>query len=129
MFRRATQTREVDVLSRFLGLVKKAHSTLDFAPVEAMIDPGVVLRTRDREEKGIAAVVAYLKEMGKSKYQAHIVAPKGGLTTVLISEVLIDGGRGNEHEQIYRLYRDKIVELIDLGRSPGLVSRPLSQPY
>ena len=66
--------------------------------------------------------------MAQEPYRASIVAPKGGLVSVLISPIRIDGDRRGSREQIYRLRHDKIVEVIDLGRTPQMVNRPLSQP-
>jgi hypothetical protein len=78
---------------------------------------------------GIDPIIRHLKTEGKQRYKAKIVAPKGGLTTVIISPVLTDGVRGKEHEIVLRVYHDKIAEVIDLGRTPDMVYRPESQPF
>lgn len=126
--KRAPQTRECDVLKKFLRRVLQAHHTGDYGPVEAMIAPDAILRTAQGEREGAAQIIEHLKELGKAPYRAQIVAPKGGLVTVNISPITIDGGWGPAHEQVYRLYHDKLAELIDLGRTPEMVYRPRSQP-
>jgi hypothetical protein len=124
----ATQTRECQVLKEFLRRVQEAHRTGDYGPVEAMVAPDAVLRTAQGERQGAAAVIELLKAMGAQRYRAQIVAPRGGLVTVNVSPVTIDGGWGPAHEQVYRLYHDRVVELIDLGRTPEMVYRRRSQP-
>ena len=128
MFPRATQTREVDVLAEFLMRVYHAMETGEYGPVEELLDPEVQVRTRAGQVSGIPAATDFFKVMTQEPYRASIVAPKGGLATVLISPVRIDGDRRGSHEQIYRLSHDRIVEIIDLGRTPEMVYRPLSQP-
>jgi hypothetical protein len=126
--KRAPQTRDCDVLLEFLRRVQQARHTGDYGPVEAMLAPDVILRTAQGESKGAAHVVEHLKELDKTPYRAQIVAPRGGLMTVNISPITIDGGWGPAHEQVYRLYYDKVVEMIDLGRTPEMVYRDRSQP-
>ena len=128
MFPRATQTREVDVLAEFLMRVHHAIGTGEYGPVEELLDAEVQVRTRVGQVSGIPAAIDFFKVMAQEPYRASIVAPKGGLVTVLISPIRIDGDRRGSREQIYRLRHDKIVEVIDLGRTPQMVNRPLSQP-
>ena len=128
---RGTQTREVDVLGELFRRVKTADVTGDYTHVEEMIDQDAVLLTREGEEKGIETIIRHLREMGgQGRYRVQIVAPKGGLIAVLIHPVSFEGvtvGRGRE--QTYRLRQDKLIELIDLGRTPDMVYRPESQPF
>lgn len=128
MPKRATQTREMELLTEFFRRISEAYRTGDFGPVDELIDPDVVLRTQQGERQGVAAVTDFLKAMGKERWKGQIVAPKGGLVTVLISPVTSEGGWGRGHEQVYRIHHDKLVELIDLGRTPDMVYRPGSQP-
>lgn len=127
---RSTETREVEVLSDLFRRLRRAETDGDYSPVEGMVHPDAVLRVRGGESIGREAVVNFLREMGKSKYKAQIVAPKGGLTTVLIEDVgLGRARRSSAHEQIYRLLDDALVELIDIGRTPDMVYRSESQPF
>ncbi|MEE9284329.1 MAG: hypothetical protein V3V35_01235 [Dehalococcoidia bacterium] len=128
MPRRAPQTREMDVLTEFLRRVQKARATADYEPFEMMVGADAVLQTADGETRGADAVVGHLRAMGRERYRVQIVAPKGGLITVLVSPVTINGGWGRSHEQIYEVYRDKVVGLTDLGRTPDMVYRRRSQP-
>jgi hypothetical protein len=129
MFHRATQTREMDVVTKFLRRIMLAYSTWDYAPVEELIHTDASLRTKEGVKTGIDPIIRHLKAEGKQRYKATIVAPKGGLTTVIISPVLADGVRGKEHEIVLRVHRDKIAEVIDLQRTPDMVYRPESQPF
>ena len=125
---RATQTREMDVLTEFIRRVQQARATSDYGPVKEMITPDALLRTADGETRGAGAVVDLLKEMNRERFRAQIVAPKGGLITVLISPVTRDGGWGRSREQVCEVYRDQVVGLTDLGRTQDMVYRPRSQP-
>ena len=78
VFPRATQTREVDVIAEFLARLHAAYRHWDYAPVEEMLDPEVELRTKEVVVKGKDTAVRFLKEMGKQRYRASIVAPKVG---------------------------------------------------
>lgn len=128
MARFAPQSRECNVLADFLRRVQEAHRTGDYKAVEAMLAPDVLLRTKEGEQQGVPAAMEFLKGMGRQRYRAQIVAPKGGLITVNVSPILLDGSWGKSHEQVYRLYKDKVVEIMDLGRTPDMVYRPASQP-
>ena len=127
VFPRAPQTRDVDVLVEFLRRIQKARETWDYESAEEMIDPKAILRTRDGEKVGIDSIIRFLKTLGEKPYKAEIVAPKGGLATVLITPITIDT-RAQSREQIYRIRNDKLIELIDMGRTPEMVYRPMSQP-
>ena len=128
MPRRATQTREMDVLTEFLRRVQKARATSDYGPVEEMVAPDATVLTGDGEDRGAEALVGLLRRMGGKRFRAQIVAPKGGLITVLMSPVTRDGGWGPSWEQIYEIYDDQVVGLTDLGRTPDMVYRSRSQP-
>ena len=125
----AAQTREVDFLMRFFRQLRLSKATGDYGPVEALIDPQASLTTKAGVAVGSKAVLQHLQEMGKQPYKMSLVAPKGGLLTVLVAP-LANGGipldRG--HEQVYRILHDHLVELIDIGRTPQQVYRPESQP-
>ena len=127
--RRATQTREIDFITRFLRELMAAYSTWDYSAVEEMIHPEAVLTTRQSEQKGTDPIIRHLKEMGKRRFRTQIVAPKGGLVTVLITPVVPEGPRPVGVEQTYRILNDRLVGLIDFGRTPDMVYRPESQPF
>lgn len=125
----ASQTREVAFLIRFFRMLKTAKGTGVWAPVEALIDPQAFLRTKAGVTAGAKAVLQHLQAMQEHPFQVSIVAPKGGLITVLVSSMDREGQPVNRgHEQVYRILRDHLVELIDLGRTPQQVYRPESQP-
>ena len=127
---RATQTREVDFMIEFFRRLKSAERTGDYPPVAEMVHPDAVLNTPAGEQKGVQPIIQHLRGMGEQRYRAEIVAPKGGLVAVLISRVSLEGASIRPaHEQTYRLSHDKLVELIDIGRTPNLVYRPESQPF
>ena len=125
---RATQTREMDVLVTFLRALERAYDTWEYAPAEALLAPGVLLRTRAGETAGADAIIRHMKVLGERPVRFTIVAPKGGQTTVNIAERMPDGRRGPEHELIFHVRHDKISQITDLGRTPDMVYRPQSQP-
>lgn len=126
---KATQTREVDVILELFRRMRAAEATGDYSGVEAMVRQDAVLLTRAGERRGEDAVVQHLREMGAQRYRAHIVGPRGGLVSVLVSALSLEGTpTGQAHEQVYRLSHDQLAGLIDLGRVPQQVYRPESQP-
>ena len=125
--KKAPQTRDVDVVLDFLRRLQKAFVTWEYAPVEAMLAPQAVVRLRQGELSGVDAIIGYLKNMGTKSYRFAITAPKGGLCTVNVSEPMVDS-QGQTFEQIYHVRGDKVVEIIDMGRTLDMVYRPLSQP-
>ena len=123
------QTHEVEFIMSFFHQLKLAKKTGVYAPVERLIAPDARLLTAKGEHKGAKEVLEHLKEMEKQRYHMDIVAPKGGLVTVLVAPVSYEGlpiGRGRE--QVYRILDEKLIELIDIGRTPQQVNRPESQP-
>jgi hypothetical protein len=127
VFPRAQQTRDIDFLVEFLRRIQKARETWDYELVEEMIHAKAILRTVDGEKTGVDPIIRFLKSIGEKPYKAEIVAPKGGLATVLITPITIDT-RAQSREQIYRIRNDMLIELTDLGRTPEMVYRPMSQP-
>ncbi|MBM4406321.1 MAG: hypothetical protein FJ039_09120 [Chloroflexi bacterium] len=127
VFPRAQQTRDIDFLVEFLRRVQKARETGDYQPVAALIHPKALLRTHGGEKTGVDPIVNHLKTLAEKPYKAEIVAPKGGLATVLITPITVDT-RAQSHEQVYRIRGDMLIELIDMGRTPEMVFRPMSQP-
>ena len=78
---------------------------------------------------GSKVVLDYLLEMEEEPYTMEIVAPKGGLLTVLVTPVLGHGQPPvDSREQVYGILHDRLAEVIDLGRTPAQVERPESQP-
>ena len=129
MNRRATQTREIDFLREFFRRITEAKNSGDYEPVKELCAPDVVLRYRRDQLKGPDSVVDHFKELAARRHQIAIAAPKGGLVTVLVRDVSWDGTLSSQSsEQIFRIAHDKLVELIDLGRSASMVHRPESQP-
>ena len=61
MFHRATQTREMGVVTEFLRRLMRAYSSWDYAPVEELIHSDAVLRTREGEKTGIDPIIRHLK--------------------------------------------------------------------
>ncbi len=123
------QTHEVEFIMTFFHNLKLGKKTGDYTAVERLIAPDARLLTAKGERRGAKEVLEYLKEMEKQRYHMEIVAPKGGLVTVLVAPVSYEGqpiGRGRE--QVYRLLDEKLIELIDIGRTPQQVNRPDSQP-
>lgn len=127
VFPRAPQTRDIDFLVEFLRRVQKARETGDYQPVSALIHPKALLRTPGGEKTGVDPIVNHLKALAEKPYKAEIVAPKGGLATVLITPVTMDT-RPQSREQVYRIRGDVLIELIDMARTPEMVFRPMSQP-
>ena len=127
--RRGAETREVETLMKLFRRIKVAHGTGDYAAVADMVHEDAVLRTVEGEEHGRDPIIRHLKMIEDSRHQTEIVAPKGGLVTVVMTPISRDGSRtGKGYEQIYRLAHDRLVELIDIGRTPDMVNRPESQP-
>lgn len=125
----APQTREVDFLMRFFKQLRLAKATGNYAPVEKLIDPQAALRTTKGTSLGSRVVLEHLRLMEEQPYHMEIVAPKGGLMTVLVSPDTAERSPlTSSHEQVYRILQDRLVELIDLGRTPQQVYRPESQP-
>jgi len=125
----APQTREIDFLMRFFKKLRLAKASGSYTLVEKLIDPQAILRTMTGSSKGSKAVLEHLRLMEEQPYHMEIVAPKGGLMTVLVSPIM-HGERlpGLGYEQVYRILNDNLLEVIDLGRTPGQVFRPESQP-
>ena len=129
VFPRAPETREIDFLTEFFRRAKLAASSGDYGRLEEMIAADAALVTRDGRISGSQAVIAHLKAMAREQYRAEIVAPKGGLCTVLVHSVSWDGRVvGKAYEQVFRVREDRLIELIDLGRTQDEVYRPESQP-
>ncbi len=129
MFPRAPGTREMDFLTKFFKRARAAASSGDYAPVEGMIAGDAALVTRDGRATGSQDVIGHLKAMAREQYRAEIVAPKGGLCTILIRSVSWDGRVSSKaYEQVFRLREDRIIEVIDLRRTQDEVYRPESQP-
>ncbi len=125
----ATQTREMDFLLEFFNQMKLAAASGDYAALEPMIDEQAVFRTTGGRKVGRDLIVQHLKAMDKTRHRKQIVAPKGGYVTVNVLPLAFDGTlAGRPHEQIYHIRQDRLVELIDLGRTPDMVNRPESQP-
>ena len=125
----ATQTREVGFLMQLFRRLRQAEASHDYAPVERMIDPSSFLRTEVGIVEGRKAVLQHLRRLQAQQFRMEIVAPKGGLITVLVSDRGGDAEpSGSRHEQVYRVADDHLLEIIDLGRTPEQVHRPESQP-
>lgn len=125
--KKAEQTRDVDVLVTFLSRLQRAFKNWEYAPVEQLLAKDVVVKTREGQVQGIDATIRHLKEMGKRRLDFIIAAPKGGYTTVQVRELTVDS-KPHVIEVTFHVQHDKIVEIIDLGRTPEMVYRPLSQP-
>ena len=126
MPRFASETRELEILQEFHRKVRIANSERDWQPVEDMMDEKAILRTKGKVTEGRAAIVELVRILAQMRYKIAVVGPRGGLISVLVSPPSTT--RRVEHEQIYRIHNDKIVELIDLGRTPNQVYRLRSQP-
>ena len=125
----ASQTHELGFLLDFFKKVRTAAQSGDYSPLEPLIRADAKLITAAGEQVGRETVLAQLKGMQQQRHRIQIVAPKGGLITVLIvplsrEDTLVGRGR----EQVYRVAEDQLIELTDLGRTPNMVYRPESQP-
>jgi len=125
----ASQTHELAFLLDFFRKARAAAESGDYAALEPMVREDARLMTVAGEKIGRQAVLEHVKSMHQQQHRIQIVAPKGGLITVLVvplsrEDTLI--GRG--HEQVYRVVQDQLVKLIDLGRTPSMVYRLESQP-
>ena len=126
MQRFAPETREMATLEAFHQGAREARATRDWSAVEAMLDEHVVVRTREGALEGRAAALDLVQRMAEERARVAIVGPRGGLISVLVSPR--HATRRIEYERAYRLEHDKIVEIIDLGRTPDQVYRQRSQP-
>ncbi len=125
--KKAVQTRDMDVLVEFLTRLQKAFKNWEYQPVEELMDPAISMRTRAGDIVGIDAAIRHLKVIGQTPHDFIIAAPKGGLTTVQFREIVVDT-KPRVFEMTVRVQHDKVTEIIDLGRTPEMVYRPLSQP-
>ena len=126
MQRFAPETREMATLEAFHQGAREARATRDWSAVEAMLDEHVLVRTRGEARQGRQAALDLVQRMVEERARVAIVGPRGGLISVLVSPR--HATRRIEYEQTYRLEHDKIVEIIDLGRTPDQVYRQRSQP-
>ena len=113
-------------LEAFHQGAREARATRDWSAVEAMLDEHVVVRTRGEVRQGRQVALDLVQRMAEERARVAIVGPRGGLISVLVSPR--HATRRIEYEQTYRLEHDKIVEIIDLGRTPDQVYRQRSQP-
>ena len=115
-------------MTEFFCRLKAAFISWNYLPIEEMLHPEVVLTTRQGQEQGFDPVIRHLKRLRGEPFRTQIVAPKGGLITVLITPIRMEGRLARSQEQVYRISHDRLIELVDLERTPDMVYRPESQP-